>query len=81
MNAADFIASGILQDYCLGLLTGEKEKEVEQMCRAHPQVGEELNILRQALDQFGGTSETWCRAGLRRAVWEYLKNYGDDDGS
>ncbi len=73
MNAGDYITSGILQDYCLGLLTQEEERKVEEMCHEHPQVTEELQLLRQALEKYAGSNNLWRRDELRRAVWEAVK--------
>ncbi len=78
MNAGDYISSGILQDYCLGLLTEEEETMVEAMCHAYPQVASELQMLRKALESFVGSDETWCREELRKAVWESVKKLWEE---
>jgi hypothetical protein len=73
MNAGDYITSGILQDYCLGLLPEQEEITVEAMCHLYPQVANELQMLRKALESFAGSNETWRREELRKAVWESVK--------
>jgi hypothetical protein len=73
MNAGDYVTSGILQDYCLGLLTNEEEVKVEAMCQSYPEVANELKLLRQALESFAGSNETWRSAILRKSVWESVK--------
>jgi hypothetical protein len=78
MNAGDYITSGILQDYCLGLLTVEEEIKVEAMCHSYPQVISELQLLRKALESFAGSNETWRRDELRKAVWESVKKLWEE---
>ena len=78
MNAGDYISSGILQDYCLGLLTEEEETMVEAMCHSYPQVASEFQMLRKALESFVGSDETWRREELRKAVWESVKKLWEE---
>jgi hypothetical protein len=73
MNAGDYINSGILQDYCLGLLTKEEELKLEGMCQEYPQVAAELQLLRQALEKYAGSNKILHRDELRRNVWETVK--------
>lgn len=79
MNADDYITSGILQDYCFGLLTDEEERKVEAMCHAYPQVAGELQLLRQALEKYAGSNNMWRRDELRRVVWEAVKKIWEDN--
>jgi hypothetical protein len=74
----EFMTSGILQDYCLGLLNHEDERRVEAMCHAYPQVYLELQSLRQALEQYTGSHEIWRRTALRKAVWEAVKKLWEE---
>ncbi len=79
MIAHDYITSGILQDYCLGLLGEEDERKVEAMCHAYPQVARELQLLRLALEKYAGSNNMWRRDELRRAVWESVKKLWKDN--
>lgn len=45
----EFIASGILNEYCLGLLKPDEIAEVERMARLHPEVEQAIEHLRRAL--------------------------------
>jgi len=67
------ISNWILHDYCLGLLTVEEEKKVEQMCLTYPQVARELGLLRHSLEQFSGSDQIKNRQQLRKSVWEAVK--------
>jgi hypothetical protein len=73
MNVGDYVTSGVLQDYCLGLLTNEEELKVEAMCNSYPEVASELQLLRQALESFAGSNDTWRSEIVRKAVWESVK--------
>jgi hypothetical protein len=78
MIARDYIGSGILQDYCLGLLTEEEERKVEAMCHTYPQVARELQLLRLALEKYAGSDTARCRNELRRNVWEAVKKLWEE---
>jgi uncharacterized phage protein gp47/JayE len=78
MNPSDYIASGVLQDYCLGQLTEEEERAVDVMCQASPEVARELQLLRLALENYVGSNNMYHRAELRKTVWEALKNLGKE---
>lgn len=73
MNIGDYITSGILQDYCLGLLTTEEEKKVEIMCSEFPEVSKELQLLRLAIEKYANSDATWQREVLRMTVWKEVK--------
>lgn len=73
MNIGDYITSGILQDYCLGLLTVEEERKVEMMCQDYPAVANELHLLQQTLNKYVTIDTIWRRDELRLKVWEAVK--------
>lgn len=73
-----FITSGILQDYCLGLLSNEAERKVEAMCGAYPQVAKELKLLQDALQLYTDENRKPESEALRRSVWEAVKKLWED---
>jgi hypothetical protein len=77
----DYITGGILQDYCLGLLSDEDERKVEAMCHAYPQVARELQLLRLALEKYGGSDKVRRRDELRRDVLEAVKKLWEEESS
>lgn len=81
MITQDYITSGILQDYCLGLLTEADERKVEAMCHAYPKVARELQLLRQALEKYAGSDIARRRDELRNDVWEAVKKMWDNESS
>ncbi|GAB3245972.1 hypothetical protein GCM10027347_00510 [Larkinella harenae] len=72
----DFIASGILNEYCLGLLLPEEIREVERMARLHP-------LVQRAIDQARQTAEKEERAPkildpeLKNRVLDALDQLGE----
>jgi anti-sigma-K factor RskA len=79
MNIGNYITSGILQDYCLGVLTIEEEKKVEIMCRDYPAVAKELHLLRQTLEKYATTNSVLLRDELRMKVWKAVKKLWDEN--
>lgn len=47
-----FITSGILDMFVLGLTTPEEAKEVEEMAALHPEIQQELDAIREALEHY-----------------------------
>lgn len=80
MIAHDYITSGILQDYCLGLLGEEDERKVEGMCDAYPEVASELLLLREALEKYSGSYTVRHNNELRKDVWEAVKKLWAKEG-
>lgn len=81
MIAHKYITSGILQDYCLGLLGEEDEIKVEGMCDAYPEVARELVLLRQALEKYSGSHTVRHNEALRKEVWEAVNKLWEKEGS
>jgi hypothetical protein len=81
MNTDEYITSGILHDFCLGLLTNEEEKKVEAMCYHYPQIAEELSLLRQAIEKYADIDKTVHRIELREAMWKNVKKIWEGESS
>jgi hypothetical protein len=79
MNIGDYITSGILQDYCLGVLTTEEEKKVETMCHDYPAVANELLLLRQSLEKYSSNDTIWQRDELRMKIWQAVKKIWEEN--
>ncbi len=52
MNVEKFIASGILENYCMGFTTEAENAEVELCAGMYPQVQEELDHLRSVFESY-----------------------------
>ena len=74
MNIQEYIASGILEDYALGLLEGRERAEVERMAAQHPEVRNELNDIEDALTQYAMAGATPLPRGLTGKVLKTIDN-------
>lgn len=52
MDSKTYIASGIIEDYCLGTLSDEESRTVEQYAQLHSDVQHEINAFMQTLEQY-----------------------------
>jgi anti-sigma-K factor RskA len=43
MDSKAYIASGIIEDYCLGILSTEESRKVEQYAQLHSEIEHEIN--------------------------------------
>ncbi|MFI5186901.1 MAG: anti-sigma factor domain-containing protein [Chitinophagales bacterium] len=51
MNIQDYISSGIIESYVLGLASPEERAEFEQLCSQHPELAEARNNFELALEE------------------------------
>jgi hypothetical protein len=52
MDNKAYIASGIIEDYCLGILSDEESRIVEQYAEIHSEIKQEINAFMQAIEQY-----------------------------
>src|ERR1700748_1598410 len=50
MNIQEYINSGTLEEYCLGLLNPEEQAGVLEMCTRYPEIKKELVIIENAVE-------------------------------
>lgn len=79
MNELDYITSGILQDYCLCLLTNQEEKNVEIMCRSYSLVARELELFRETLKEYEKANKFSDQDQLRIKVWQAVKKIWEEN--
>ena len=79
INIQDYIASGILDDYCLGLLSMEKQKEVESFCLLYPELQTELDAIRESLEQFTLLQGKEAPAELNKRIWSILNHLSREE--
>ena len=68
MNVQDYIESGILEEYALGVLSETERTEVERVAREHPDVSRELKQVINALDAYGEAHAVTPPEGMRERV-------------
>lgn len=52
MNINEYIASGVIEEYVLGVLSEHDALEVERMAAAHPEVAQELAVQQRTLEDY-----------------------------
>ena len=72
MIVGEIIESGILLDYCLGLVTEEECKKVEQFCKEYPEIATELKQLQNGLERYAVKKTTWKKEGLKKKIWDTI---------
>ncbi len=65
MNTQEYITSGILEDYALGLLGPQETKEVECLSSIYPEIQEHLRQLEGALDRYAQAKAVQPKPELR----------------
>lgn len=68
MNIQEYIESGILEEYALGVLNEVERAEVERIARQHPEVDRELNTIISSLDAYAEAHAVTPPAGMRDRV-------------
>ena len=54
MNIQEYISSGIIESYVLGLASPEERTEFEQICAQYPELAEARNNFELALEEQAG---------------------------
>lgn len=64
MDLKQYISSGILEQYALGMTTAAESKEVEQYVRQYPEVAVELDAIQIALETLAAADARAPRPGF-----------------
>ena len=78
MDIKEYIASGILEQYCLGLTSEEESKEVEYMAHKYPEIGESLRQLCEGVEAYARAHAIAPPERLRKKV---LENFDEESPS
>ena len=68
MNINEFIASGVIEDYCLGIASEEAVRQLEAYCQEYPGIQEEVEAVQQALNGYAQQFEQQARPELKAAI-------------
>jgi len=55
MNIRAYIESGILEEYCLGLLNPDEQKIVVRVCLLYPEVKKELTLIEETIEKLAAS--------------------------
>lgn len=73
MNIQEYISSGIVESYVLGLASDEERREFEQACAQYPEVLKARTDFEIALEKQAMENALAPDTGLKEKIWEELK--------
>jgi len=74
VNIHEYISSGIVESYVLGLASEEERREFEEMCVSHPELAEARNSFELALEEQALKNAVPPPAGLKEKVWSAISH-------
>jgi anti-sigma-K factor RskA len=73
VNIQEYISSGIVESYVLGLASPEERAEFEQMCGQYPELVEARNNFELALEQHARTSTARPSQDVKDKIWSAIQ--------
>ncbi len=74
MDIKAYIASGVIEDYCLGVLNEQEMQEVDQLAAHHPLIRKEITTYQQSFEQYASSFARPAPEGLREKTLALLDN-------
>jgi len=81
MNIKEYIASGVLEDYCFGLLSSDEAAQVGQNALLFNEIKKELDANMQALEEYTLSYERVPKAGTKEKTLGILDNLGKEENA
>jgi mannose-6-phosphate isomerase-like protein (cupin superfamily) len=78
MNLQDYINSGILEQYCLGLLDSTEANQVASYCLQYPELRKELNSIEEAMEKMAAEKATPPPTQLKEKILGRLGFVGNE---
>ncbi len=72
MNTGEYIESGILEAYVLGVLTADENLEVAAYVAMHPELSAELDAIESALIQYSASGVSLPQVGVSDKIWKTI---------
>ena len=74
MSLKDYIDSGMIEDYCLGLLTPDEMEDVAKHAKIHPEIKERINEYQLALKQYAAELSPYTGKSQKKQLMEIIDN-------
>ena len=74
MNVQEYINSGIIEDYCLGVLTPEEMKEVAHQAMIHDDIKFEIEAYESALKEYAGEFARDRKKDIKKNLFDIFDN-------
>jgi mannose-6-phosphate isomerase-like protein (cupin superfamily) len=78
MDIQEYIYSGVLEEYCLGMLTEEQAAFVVQMSMLYPEVKRELNSIEDAFEYFAQDGAIKVNPQVRKNIIKTIEHTFSD---
>jgi anti-sigma-K factor RskA len=73
VNIQEYISSGIVESYVLGLASPEERAEFEQMCAQYPELVEARNNFELAVEQHARTNAARPAQDVKEKIWSAIQ--------
>jgi len=73
VNIQEYISSGIIESYVLGLASPEERTEFEQICAQYPELAEARNNFELALEEQAGKNAITPPANVKEKIWSAIQ--------
>ena len=73
MNIKEYISSGILESYVLGVSSVEETQEIEKYAALYPEVKAEIEAIQFALNTYASGFEKTPPAALKQKIWNSIQ--------
>ena len=74
MDIQAYIESGILNDYCLGLLTKDQELQVEENMTRFPVIKSNIDAINLSLENYAFSYQEKPSVNLKDRIWQTIDN-------
>jgi anti-sigma-K factor RskA len=74
VNIQEYISSGIVESYVLGLASPQERADFEQMCSQYPELEEARNNFELALEQHARTSSVRPSQDVKDKIWSAIQH-------
>ena len=78
-DISEYIESGVLEEYSLGLLPDSEKNKVDDLCREYPAIRTELAEIQQALSLYEAQLTSTPPAALETTIWNTLQNINKEN--
>jgi anti-sigma-K factor RskA len=73
VNIQEYISSGIVESYVMGLASEQERAEFEKNCSLYPEIAEARNVFELSLEQQAVENAILPVAGLKEKIWNRLQ--------
>src|ERR1043166_4897283 len=74
MDMKEYMSSGIIEDYCLGVLSDDESRTVLEQSQLHPEIKQEIDAFMIALEKYALDASFNSVAHLKQQTMELLSN-------